>query len=276
MKKWIFSAVLYLIIVITAYSIYDQFAEGENIERQAHGESHAENTEGENHNHNDGSHEHDGTGEWWANIVETEVKVDNENLNITIKDSAGEYVEELEINHEKLLHLIVVTTDLETYKHLHPEQTGPGQFRVKHDLPEGAYKAFIDIKPKEMNYEVQPISFKIAEGSGKPANLQESKNLTVEQSGHAVTLQPSSQKVNEEVVLEFDLDGETPEPYLGALGHVVILDEKAEEYIHVHPGEGDKPVFLTEFQKPGLYKVWAEFKFEGEVFTFPYVLKIEE
>ena len=49
------------------------------------------------------------------------------------------------------------------------------------------------------------------------------------------------------------------QPYLGAVGHVVILDEKADQYLHVHPvdekSSGPEAKFKTSFPKSGIYKV---------------------
>lgn len=50
-----------------------------------------------------------------------------------LKDKAGNSVEDLEISHEKLFHLIIVDE----------EQAGLGEFCVANRLPEGFYKAFI-------------------------------------------------------------------------------------------------------------------------------------
>lgn len=75
--------------------------------------------------------------------------------------------------------------------------------------------------------------------------------------------------------MNFDLKGAEPKPYLGALGHVVILDENAENFIHVHPVSDDEPVFKTEFTKSGVYKIWAEFKFGEQVNAYPFVIEVK-
>ena len=60
--------------------------------------------------------------------------------------------------------------------------------------------------------------------------------------GKEIELSLSNTLSNEEVVLAYHIqDAKTKqginnlEPYLGAVGHVVILSEDAEQYIHVHP-----------------------------------------
>lgn len=94
--------------------------------------------------------------------------------------------------------------------------------------------------------------------------------------GQTVELTTRSFEVNKEVGLNFDVKGENPEEYLGALGHVVILDEAGEKFIHVHPVSNDKTVFETQFDKPGIYKLWAEFKFHGQVNAYPFVIEVKK
>lgn len=276
MKKWAISAFVYLLVVTGGYYTYASFADTNEEEHSSNHESTETVNKDEEGNTEESHGEHAET-----QIVESEVltslQVESEEIVITLKDQKGNPVSDLEVNHEKLLHLIVVSTDLQEYQHLHPQTNEPGVFKVSHSLKEGEYKAFVDIKPKGKDYEVKPLSFMIGdehENHGSSSIIADS-NLTKETGGQKATLQPSSLKTNEEIQLKFDLFGKKPEQYLGALGHVVILDEKAENYIHVHPLEGTEPVFETKFTEPGIYKIWAEFKFNGEVFVFPYVVDIK-
>lgn len=271
MKKWAISALVYLLVVVGGYYVYASFAEPESHnETEASHEQEGESSHGQEHVEN--GENHDGESE-----VIPSLQVENGELIITLKDLAGNPVSDLEVNHEKLLHLIVVSTDLKEYQHLHPQTNEPGVFKVAHALPEGEYKAFIDIKPISKRYEVAPVSFMVGESVSEHEedSLKVDTELTREAGGHIVKLLPSSLKVNEDIKLTFDLGGEIPEQYLGALGHVVILDEKGENYIHVHPLEGNEPVFATKFSEPGIYKIWAEFKFNGQVFVYPFVVEIK-
>ncbi|HZG74860.1 MAG TPA: hypothetical protein VEZ72_03290, partial [Paenibacillus sp.] len=69
------------------------------------------------------------------------------------------------------------------------------------------------------------------------------------------------------------------EPYLGAIGHVVVLSEDGERYVHVHAeadqGSGPDAMFETTFQKAGLYKIWGQFQHRGDVFTVSYVVEVQ-
>jgi hypothetical protein len=300
MKKWAISAVVYLLVVTGGYYAYASFTGAEpekanhatkeeqhntgsehteNSKEEEHGDSHTEHEEtsgnSEEGDHEDNHSEHEATA--GSSEVLPTITEENGDIIITLKEQNGDVVSDLEVNHEKLMHLIVVSTDLGVYKHLHPVSNQPGIFKVKHGLEDGEYKLFVDIKPKDLSYEVQPIELMIgnsSEGHNHGA-LSLDKELMKQVDNHKVTLEPTSLSANEEIQLNFDLHGETPEQYLGALGHVVILDEKAQNYIHVHPLEGKEPVFQTKFSKPGIYKIWSEFQFDGEVFVFPYVVEIK-
>ncbi|MED4586583.1 hypothetical protein P9578_27900 [Brevibacillus choshinensis] len=74
------------------------------------------------------------------------------------------------------------------------------------------------------------------------------------------------------MTVTFDLDKTNLTPYLGALGHVVILNESAQQYLHVHPAHQEEPIFETQFEQLGLYKIWAEFKQNGKVREFPLIV----
>jgi hypothetical protein len=288
MKKWAISAVVYLLVVVGAYYAYASYTgievnhageeekqNTEDSEVAGHQEEHGEkgDTSGHEEGHGESHDEHGGES---ASEVLPMLHEESGNIILTLKDLNGNLVSELDVNHEKLMHLIVVGTDLQVYKHLHPESTNPGVYKVEHGLKDGEYKFFVDIKPKELAYEVQPISFIIGSpDEGHHHGLQVDEQLVKQVDEHLVTLKPTSLTANEDIQLKFDLNGETPEQYLGALGHVVILDEKAEKYIHVHPHDGNEPIFETKFTEPGIYKIWAEFKFGGEVFVFPYVVEIK-
>lgn len=291
MKKWILSAVIYLLVVIGGYTAYSFFAADEvainnhdehetETEEHAHGD---EDAKGED----DG--EHGGHGEHGDSESDSEVKPEvvtkDGAITVSLEDQDGNPVDELDVNHEKLMHLIVISENLESFQHLHPEKKNPGVFEVQADLEKGMYQAFVDIKPTNLEYTVEPKSLMIGEHEGHEddgehkddhAHLEAETNWTKEQNGYQATLNVESFSMKENVVLSFDLNGTKPENYLGALGHVVVVDEALEQFIHVHPASETEPVFEAHFTKPGMYKLWGEFKLDGKVYAFPYVIEITE
>ncbi|WP_404469373.1 hypothetical protein [Sutcliffiella horikoshii] len=291
MKKWIGSALVYLLLVVggyTAYSFYagedvsqgDEGNHEEHVGEEKHGEE-EEHGEHEEEGHDGGGHDEHGDheGESSSSEVQADVKLEGEEMTITLTDLDGNQMDELEVNHEKLMHLIVISEDLEVFKHLHPEKVSAGVFTANANLEEGMYQAFVDIKPSELEYVNEAHPVMVGEHGGhedEHVHLEPETEWTKEQGDYSVTLDVNNFSVKENVVLSFEIEGAEPEDYLGALGHVVVVDEGLDEFIHVHPREGEKPVFEAHFSKPGMYKLWAEFKLDGKVYAFPYVLEITE
>ncbi|MFC4323574.1 hypothetical protein [Litchfieldia salsa] len=268
MKKWMTSAILYLVVVIAVYNLYglitssDQEGSDPAAEHSSHGEETAQHDHGDHHTESD---------------VKAEVRASDNNINIYLTDQSGHPVEELEVNHEEVLHLIIVDEQLEQYYHLHPNQIDVGVFQASHELSAGTYIAFVDVLPAEQSYEVAPLHFTI----GGEEKAHEHGNLTPDQefikviNGQSSILEMSSMNAGEPITLNFKLPNAVIEPYLGAMGHVVILDENGHNYLHVHPKNHEDLIFETFFDQPGIYKIWAEFQIAGEVLVFPYVVEIK-
>lgn len=202
-------------------------------------------------------------------------------LSVHLEDPNGK-APELNATHEKLMHLIVVSEDLNEYYHLHPIQKNASTFESNIDLTGHLYRSFVDINPKGKTYIIEPIPFEVGSASQmhyKDMNpvLQIDKESTKEIGEKKVEFKPDDPlQVGKDIKLTFNIENAMPEPYLGALGHVVIIDDKVQEFIHVHPISDDETVFEAHFSKPGIYKLWAEFKIDGEVFTFPYVIEVKK
>lgn len=195
-------------------------------------------------------------------------------ITIELKDK-NNHAPELEISHEKEMHLLVMSADLAEYHHGHPTKQSDGVYTLNKQLTENDYKIYVDIAPKKLNYSVSSIELRVGEPYKEHANntLVVDTNFVQTINGYTVELTPHSFEVGKEISLKFDLKGSIPEPYLGALGHVVILDESGEIFIHVHPTANDKTIFDAVFTEPGIYKLWAEFQFEGQVNAYSFVIE---
>src|SRR5699024_766674 len=138
------------------------------------------------------------------------------------------------------------SSDLNDYYHLHPEAEGDGEFVQKIDLSDGGYKVFVDISPENLNYAVKPIEIIVGDKNEdtKKNELVADTNLTKTVKGQTVELKLNPNEVDIEITFNFEVKDATREPYLGALGHVVITDEAGEKFIHVHPLSENETVFM--------------------------------
>ncbi|MFF2878274.1 hypothetical protein ACFVR2_18330 [Gottfriedia sp. NPDC057991] len=208
------------------------------------------------------------------------------NLNIQVNNLMGKTVNKFELEHEKLMHLIVVSKDLSFFDHVHPVYKGKGLFTVTPDFPNGGeYKLFADFKPEGSDKNVKTKLIQVAGEQAKPVSLIPDKILTKVIDGKEITLKFNKLETKAEVKMTFTIkDAKTKkgitdlQPYLGAIGHVVAISGDTNTYLHVHPmnekSSGPEAEFMTSFPKKGLYKIWGQFKQNGDVFIVPFVVDV--
>lgn len=201
-------------------------------------------------------------------------------LALVLTDEDGTPVTDLDEAHdEPPLHLILVRRDLTGYRHLHPTRRGDG-FAVSVTLPEaGAWRAYADF---ERNGEKTVLGRDlIVPGDFEPRPLPAPTSAaTVE--GYAVELTTRDLRAGAEARVEFAIarGGQpvTPEPYLGAAGHLVAIREDDLAYLHVHPLEGSRDgtiAFDAELAEPGRYALFLQFRDEGRVRTVTFTIEVQ-
>ncbi|OUS75755.1 hypothetical protein B1748_15105 [Paenibacillus sp. MY03] len=245
------------------------------------------NDSGEHDGHDTDEHSADNYKASFSFASGTAKASENTKLNVQVTDSNDQTVQDFEWNHEKLMHIIIVNKDLSYFNHIHPEWDGKGTFTVDTSFPNGGeYKVFADFVPKGGSGTTLSEWVKV-DGETKPQeSVTADAELVKVVDGKEVTLALGSTKAKAEAKLSFTVkDDKTKEgisnleQYLGAVGHVVILSEDAEQYLHVHPvdekASGPEAEFMTAFPNPGTYKIWGQFQHEGKVFTVPYVVEIQ-
>ncbi|MGG0175719.1 hypothetical protein [Gottfriedia acidiceleris] len=216
-------------------------------------------------------------------IPESDNKVD---LNIQVNSLKGKPVDQFELEHEKLMHLIIVSKDLSFFDHLHPQYKGKGLFTVIPNFPNGGeYKLFADFIPKGSDKNVKSNLVKVSGQPAGPVSLIPDKVLTKVIDGKEVTLKFDKLTTDNEVKMTYTIkDAKTKkdindlQPYLGAVGHVVAISGDTNTYLHVHPmnekSSGPVAEFMTSFPKKGLYKIWGQFKQNGKVFIVPFIVDV--
>jgi plastocyanin len=165
-------------------------------------------------------------------------------LSFTVKDRQGATVKDLQIVHEKPMHLLIVSKDLAEFYHVHPEQSTDGSYSVQHTFQNGGeYKFYADFTPQAAAQVVEQIDVKVdgVERAKVPlvADAKFEKNVE----GLRVVMKPGGEiKAANELMLNFAVfDAVTNKPaadlqnYLGELAHFVIISEDMKDFVHAHP-----------------------------------------
>jgi hypothetical protein len=208
----------------------------------------------------------------------------------------GQQVKQFAIMHDKLFHLFVVSQDMTEFQHIHPDLETDGSFTIDTVLPRaGRYKIYSDLYPVEGIPQV--LQGNIATGGyagdagdlfSSQAKLAPDTTLTKVADGVKVELrlEPAELIAGKPATLKYHLtDAASGEPikdlvpYLGALGHTLILSEDQSDYVHSHPEElisessdrskapaGPDITFGALLPRPGVYRLWTQF-LRGERLT---------
>ncbi|WP_261305483.1 hypothetical protein [Paenibacillus andongensis] len=212
----------------------------------------------------------------------------NQDTTITIKiqDKDGKSIAKFDTVHEKQMHFIIVSKDLSFFNHIHPDYKGNGEFTVTTQFPTaGEFKVIADITPTGMGAMSKSQWITVQGELPSQKSIEPDATLTKVVDGKEVTLSIDHLMAGMELNLNFnikDAKSKQPvkdlQPYLGAVGHVVILTQDAENYLHVHPTDekasGPDAKFMTTFPHSGVYKIWGQFQQNGKVFTVPFVVKV--
>jgi len=201
-------------------------------------------------------------------------------LLIDVQDSAGKAIANFDTFQEKLMHLIVVSDDLQFFSHLHPTYKKNGSFEVEANFPRsGSYTLFGDYKPSGQKKQVSVMKKQVAGGNLPVAAIDFNYTKTFGDTKANLTLSQPKVKAGEEVTLIFNLQQKSNnqpvtdlQPYLGERGHLVILKQSSPltraDYIHAHAMK-DSPdgqvQFMTSFPQPGKYKLWGQFNRNGKI-----------
>jgi len=196
-----------------------------------------------------------------------------------IDPNTSQPVGSFEIVHEKLIHLFIVSENLEFFTHVHPEIQPDKSFHLSVELPYGGmYRLLADFYPTGSVPQLAVDTLYVA-GQSPPARLAPSlapctaKNLTA-----SLRLEPEKPLAGLETRLFFTLDpAEGLEPYLGAWAHMLIASADLIDLLHLHPfiANGSADVqFNVIFPRPGLHRIWTQFQRRGVVDTVEFTVPV--
>ncbi|TYP90695.1 hypothetical protein [Blastococcus xanthinilyticus] len=205
----------------------------------------------------------------------------------TIVGPDGAPVTGYETDHDVDLHLVAVRRDLTGYQHVHPELGDDGVWRAPLALDPGSWRLFTDFTAAaDGENRVLGADLAVA-GDYEPAPLPEPSQVA-EVDGYTVVLNGElTPGAESELTLSVSRDGAPVtdlQPYLGAFGHLVALRDGDLGYLHVHPA-GDDAVepapgphlrFATTAPSGGTYRLFLDFRHDGEVHTAEFTVPAGE
>ena len=199
-----------------------------------------------------------------------------ETLRFRIVDEHGAAVRDFDDTHEKRMHLILARRDLTGFQHLHPmlDADGTWSAAVRLDAA-GSYRLFADF-----SHDDQPHTLAAdlrVDGTADLRPLPAPQPAAVSDDGYDVRVDAGEARPGHGADLRFTITrGGAPiktEPYLGAGGHLVALREGDMAFLHVHPMD-DGAHFAATFPTAGRYRLFLQFKHEGQVQTVAFTQEV--
>ena len=211
-------------------------------------------------------------------------------LVIEVQNKEGKSIADFDKFQEQLMHLIVVSDNLQYFNHIHPTYKGNGRFEVQTDFPgSGSYTLFSDYKPAKNAEQVSVLKMQVPGQALARSKVDMATTKTLGNTKANLTFSQRQIKAGQGVNLIFNLQDASSnqplkdlQPYLGERGHLVILKQSSPltkaDYIHAHALK-DTPAgevhFMTSFPHPGKYKLWGQFNRNGQIVTADFWVNVE-
>src|SRR5205814_590435 len=155
-------------------------------------------------------------------------------------------VTEFDTVHEKQIHFMVVSADLQNFSHEHPVAGANGRFTLAYTFPTGGeYHLFADVAPKGAGSEILMSPIRVggaAPVAARGKSLVASLADTAGGVNVALASDPAKLPVGRSLNLSFTLKDAASgasitdlEPYLGAMAHLMLIHEDGITFVHSHP-----------------------------------------
>lgn len=222
-------------------------------------------------------------------------------LNFKIFDAAsGNPMTIFKTNFEKTSHLVLVDEAFTDFNHIHPNQN-KNEFTIAHTFKNsGTYHLYLDFMPLGDEEQVFAFTTQVGKSTTEPvvstneqvvfkdenystqlnvAGKLSATDLSLGKTKLTFTVQPIDSN-REKIMLS---------PYLGAFGHLVMINSETFEYIHIHPTKLLEPGSTTsepviEFQsmptnstiRAGTYKLFFQFNHQDNIRVAEFTISITE
>lgn len=190
----------------------------------------------------------------------------------------------LAVVHEKKMHVIIVRKDLSEFFHQHPTFTAQGDYNVPFIFKTGGdYVVYEDYTPAGEAHQLGRQVVSVA-GPGTAPVVYKRDALRWASNGYEAVLSfDNLPRVGQPLVLQVKINRRGHpvtdlNQYLGALGHMVVISQDTEHYLHVHPQDqtdrGPVIGFHTGFDQAGLYRVFLQINHGGQIRTADFTVNV--
>ncbi|WP_067433953.1 hypothetical protein [Nocardioides jensenii] len=211
--------------------------------------------------HADGDH----GAAYQLDLARPEVEPGRRTVDFTIVDEHGDPLLDYDVVHEKRLHLVVIgTPSLTDFQHVHPTMAADGRWTARLALAPGSYQVYADATTGGENF-VANTELTVTGHHPRPAPVPAATVL--ERTGpYAVAMTRGEGRVTFTISRAGKPVTEL-EPYLGANGHLVVIETAGFDYLHAHPLDGPPgpQVSFEVAESAERHRMFLEFKHDGAV-----------
>jgi hypothetical protein len=209
-------------------------------------------------------------------------------LKMMIHAPDGKMLKDFAVVHEQKIHLIIIRDGLDQFAHIHPEIDTTGNITATYTFPTGGtYRLYADHQPIGGSPATAMAEVKVAGDAPAIPSLKPDVPGKVKGDGLDAKVSIVRPKTAGEITIQFEVmdplgtAATDLQPYMGAMGHLVVVSQDGRLYVHSHPMDEKKANtnvvnFMAHFPQPGLYKGWGQFKRQGQVHIVPFVLQVEK
>lgn len=236
-------------------------------------------------------------------------------LTFTLRDSQGNPVQGLVLDHNRILHVIVASKDFSVFSHIHVEDFAPvtaemlktGKFPVRFTFPKpGQYLVSVDYTERAYIFSDQ-FYLNVEPSAAMSAIKNENMSPQEKIDGYEVSLKtsPATLKAGAPATLDYHVEKDGKpltemNPYLAVPMHISIIRDDLMGFLHVHgllpvspvgkllgesihashlflPNKFGPDIEATNFTFPsaGVYHIFGEFSVAGKIVVSQFAVRVE-